>query len=295
MIFDINPYAYYPSSELIESSVCSLELIPEGKSTLNVANLIEDIVITIPIISNSSDQDTTSDTFLQPYKMTIRSFYAEKEGVPVTFTIEQQRDAAVIEVFVRFGSKPSPSKFDRNYTIFLNPSCPYTSERNDDNCQPEAFNVTILPTEERLVYFGLLYLGEKNYIDHERRKRSCLRGSREKRSCVGFKDPPPKGYNKTVVPQYDPMTDVNYKMRISQSNCLYWSVNQERWTSEGCKVMKLRTQYNTASCPGALWACHAVFLFHVPGGGKPKKRLPRRPTNPAICCNLRDAISIISG
>lgn len=35
-----------------------------------------------------------------------------------------------------------------------------------------------------------------------------------------------------------------------------------------------------------------------PGGGKlrgkHKKCLPRRLTNPAICCNLRDAISIIS-
>ena len=242
MIFDINPYGYYPSSDLIESSVCSLVLTLEGKETLNVTNLTEDIVITIPIISNSSYPDTTSDTFLQPHKMTIRSFYAEKVGVPITLTIEEQRDVAVIEVFVRFGSKPSPREFDRNYTIFLNPSCPDSSESNEDNCQSEAFNVTIFATEPRFIYFGLLYLGEKNYVDHDRRKRSCLSGDREKRSCIGFKDPPPKGFNKTVVPQYDPMTDVNYKITISQSNCLYWSVNQERWTSDGCKVIKLRTQ-----------------------------------------------------
>lgn len=241
MIFDVNPYAYDPSSELIESSVCSFELKLEDKETLNVTNLTEDIVITIPIISNSSDQDTSSGTFLQPHKMTIRSFYAEKVGVPVTLTIEEQRDTAVIEVFVRFGSKPSPREFDRNYTIFLDPSCTDSleSKRNDDDCQPEVFNVTIFPTEPILIYFGLLYLGEKSYVDHDRRKRSCLSGSREKRSCVGFKDPPPKGYNKTVVPQYDSKTDINYKMAISQSNCLYWSVNQERWTSDGCKVIKL--------------------------------------------------------
>lgn len=244
MIFDINPYAYDPSSDSLKSSVCGFELKHEGKETLKVANLTEDIAIMIPTTSNSSDQATPSDTFLQPYKMTIRSFYAEQVGVPVTLTIEAQRDAAVIEVFVRFGSEPSPREFDRNYTIFLNPSCSGSSEskRNEDKCKSEAFNVKIFPPEPSLIYFGLLYLEEKNYADHDRRKRSCLGSGREKRSCVGFKDPPPKGYNKTVVPQYDPRTDISYKMSISQSNCLYWSVNQERWTSDGCKVIKLRTQ-----------------------------------------------------
>lgn len=239
MIFDINPYAYEPSSELIESKVCSFELSLKGKETLNVTYLTEDIVITIPIISNISSQYSTSDTFLQPHKMKILSFYAEKMGVPVTLTIEEQRDTAIIEVFVRFGSKPSPKEFDRNYTIFLDSSCPNSSESkgNEDDCQPEVFNVTIFPTEPRLIYFGLLYLGEKNYVDHDRRKRSCLSDGREKRSCVGFKDPPPKGYNKTVVPKYDSRTDINYKMTLSQSNCLHWSVNQQQWTSDGCKVI----------------------------------------------------------
>ena len=239
MIFGINPYAYEPSSELIESSVCSFELSLEGKKTLNVTHLAEDIVITIPIISNSSDQDSPSETFLQPHKMKIISFYAEKVGVPVTLTIKEQRDTAVIEVFVRFGSKPSLREFDRNYTIFLDPSCPDSleSKGNEDHCQPKAFNVAIFPAEPRLIYFGLLYLGEKNYVDHDRKKRSCLSGGREKRSCVGFKDPPPKGYNKTVVPKYDSRTDINFKMALSQSNCLYWSVNEQQWTSDGCKVI----------------------------------------------------------
>lgn len=242
IIFDFNPYAYDSSSKSLTSSVCSFDLKSEGKKTLNVANLTEDIVITIPNNPNSSDPVPSASNFLQPYKMTIRSFYVEQPGVPVTLAIQAQDDAAAIEVFVKFGSEPSPKDFDANYTIVLNPSCKERSEHkpNEKMCEPEVLNVTVFPTKPTLVYYGLLYLEEKNYAGHDRRKRSCFGSGREKRSCVGFKNPPPNGYNKTVVPQYDPSTDVNYKMSISESNCLYWSVNQERWTSDGCKVRKLR-------------------------------------------------------
>ena len=53
---------------------------------------------------------------------------------------------------------------------------------------------------------------------------------------VGVKDPPPKGSLSTVIPKYDPNTDVNYTLTITQSSCLYWSENIEKWTTEGCRV-----------------------------------------------------------
>lgn len=239
MIFDFNPYAYDSGSKSLTSSVCSFDLKNEGKKTVNVANLTEDILITIPNNLNTSDQVPSASKFLQPYKMTIRSLYAKQAGVPVTLAIQAQDDAAAIEVFVKFGSEPSPKDFDENYTIVLNASCQERLEHkpNEKTCEPEVLDITVFPTKPTLVYFGLLYLEEKNYESHERRKRSCFGSGREKRSCLEFKDPPPKGYNKTVVPKYDPRTDVHYKMSISQSSCLYWSVNQEKWTSDGCKVI----------------------------------------------------------
>lgn len=251
MVFHFNPYAYDSSSKSLTSNVCSFDLKPVGKKTIDVANLTEDIIVTIPEISNRTNQASSADTFLKPYKMKIRSLYAEQVGIPVTLAMQARGDAAVIEVFVKFGTEPSPEEFDRNFTVVLNPSCQESSEHKpkerkpekpEKMCEPEVLNVTVYPTKLTLVYFGLLYLEEKDYVAHDRRKRSCFGSRREKRSCVGFKDPPAKGYNKTVVPQYDPTTDVNYKMSIRQSNCLYWSVNQKRWTSDGCKVMELNIE-----------------------------------------------------
>lgn len=237
--FDFNPYAYDAASKPVTTKVCSFDLKPKGKKSFNVANLTEDILITLPNDQNSSNHGQPTDTFLRPYKMMIRSLYAEQAGIPVTLTIRARDDAAVIEVFVKFGSEPSPEEYDQNYTIVLDPSCQNSPQHKpkEKMCEQERLIMSVLPTKPNLVYFGLLYLEGKNRADHNRRKRSCFGGGREKRSCVGFKDPPPKGYNKTVVPKYDPKTDVNCKMSISQSNCLYWSINQEKWTSDGCEVL----------------------------------------------------------
>lgn len=182
MIFDINLYVYEFSSELIELKVCSFELSFKGKEMLNVIYFIEDIVIIILIILNIFSQYLISDIFFQFYKMKILLFYVEKVGVLVIFIIEEQRDIVIIEVFVRFGFKFLLKEFDRNYIIFFDLLClnSLESKGNEDDCQFEVFNVIIFLIELRLIYFGFLYLGEKNYVDYDRRKRLCLSDGREK-------------------------------------------------------------------------------------------------------------------
>ena len=233
---NFNPFTWDTSSKKIKSSVTSLDLQSDGKK-INVSNLESDIEIVIPISSppkNASNE--TEHSFLKPNKMTIRSTYAKLADVPVSIKFGVQEEGIVIEMFVKFGTKPTTEDSDHNFTVTSTCANLTDDKQNETSCIPEESSLTVLPSEPSFVYVGLLFLGAKNHTDHSRKRRSCFGHGRERRSCVGVKDPPPKGVYKTDVPQYDPLTDVNYTFSITQSSCLYWSEDKEKWTSDGCKV-----------------------------------------------------------
>lgn len=241
MITGFNPFSWDRdnSSLLVRSHVCSLELNREGTGTMNVSDLENDIEITIPINSDESESTEPESSFLKPYEMTVRSYYAELGKVPVSLSLAVLGKVAVIEVFIKFGSRPTVEDFDQNFTVAPSMTCRNDSLQgsgNQTDCAIEPISLTVVPSEPSKIFVGMLSLGEKNTIEHSRKRRSCFGQGRERRSCIGVKDPPPKGFNKTVIPQYDPSTDVNYTMSISQASCLYWSKTEEKWTSEGCKV-----------------------------------------------------------
>ena len=210
---------------MIKTSVTSLELQSIDGKNINISNLENDIVIVIPISSPPTNiSNGMEHYFLKPNKISIRSHYAELADAPVSITLGVAEEGAVIELFVKFGSRPTMDKFDHNFIL------EFTSTYKKRS-------VAIVPSVSGLLYVGLLFLGAKNATEHSRKRRSCFGHGRDRRSCVGVKDPPPKGVSKVVIPQYDPLTDVNYTLTISQSSCLYWSDDKGKWTSDGCKVI----------------------------------------------------------
>ena len=234
---NFNPFTWDNSSKKIKSSVTSLNLQSGDGKKINVSDLDSDIEIVIPI--SSPPKNTSNGTehyFLKPNKMTIRSTYAQLEDVPVSIKIGVQEEGIVIEMFVKFGSRPMIEDSDHNFTVMSTCANQTDDKQNEKSCIPEESSVTVVPSEPTQVYVGLLFLGAKNATEHSRKRRSCFGHGRERRSCVGVKDPPPKGVYKTDVPQYDPSTDVNYTFSITQSSCLYWSEDKQKWTSDGCKV-----------------------------------------------------------
>ncbi|KAL9954033.1 hypothetical protein ACROYT_G041521 [Oculina patagonica] len=235
---NFNPFTWDKSSKKIKSSVTSLDLQSGNGKKINVSNLDSDIEIVIPIASPPRNTSNgTEHNFLKPNKMSIRSYYAELADVPVSIKVGVQAEGAVIELFVKFGSKPTIEDSDHNFTVLYTCSNQTDDEQNETSCHLEETSVTVVPPEPIRIYVGLLFLGAKNVTEHSRRRRSCFGHGRERRSCVGFKDPPPKGgVYKTDVPQYDPSTDANYSFTTTQSSCLYWSEDKEKWTSDGCKV-----------------------------------------------------------
>ena len=239
MTLTINPYSWDNSSLSVTSSICSLELKNEETGAMNVSDLENDIEITIPTNNEEPETAEQESYFLRPYEMTISSYYAELGNVPVSLSLEGVDKNAIVEVFVKFGSRPTVEDFDQNFTVVFTATCQNGLSEGDYNvtdCAVEQISFTVVPSESTVIYVGMLFLGEKNATEHSRKRRSCFGHGRERRSCIGTKDPPPNGYNKTVIPQYDSSTDVKYTISISQASCLYWSQTREKWISDGCKV-----------------------------------------------------------
>ena len=234
---NFNPYTWDNSSKAIQSSVTSLEL-QNGGAKINVSNLDDDIVMVIPISSPSKDHANNTEVlehrFLKPNKMAVHSHYAELADVPVSIEIGVQENDIIVELLVKFGSRPAINDYDHNFTISFKYTCEISKERKQTSCLFKKTSIVVVPTKPGRLYVGIM--ASKNSTEHSRRKRSCFGHGRQRRDCVGFKDPPPKGVTTVVVPQYNPATDVNYTMTITQSSCLYWSEDRDKWTSDGCKV-----------------------------------------------------------
>lgn len=237
-----NPYSWNNSSKAIQSNIIGLEL-QSGNTKINVSNLDDDIVMVIPISSPAEQKNNTSSpseySFLKLDKMSIRSYNAQVADVPVSIKMAVvEKGLFTVNLYVKFGSRPTISSFDQNFTNTFKSVCGNQTNDNQNlaSCLPDESSMTVVPPNAGPLYVGLLLLQNKSSGGNSIQKRSCFGHARQKRSCVGVKDPPPKGVTKTVIPQYDPSTDVNYTMTITQSSCLYWSEDEDKWTSDGCKV-----------------------------------------------------------
>ena len=237
-----NPFTWDNSSKKIKSSVTSLDLQRGNGTKIGLSNLDSYIKIVIPISSPPTNTSNgTEHYFLKPDKMTIRRYYAELADVPVSIRIGVQLEGAVIKLFVKNGSKPTIEDSDHNFTVVLTSTCRNQNvekQNKSTSCVIEEGSVTVVPSAPSRLYVGLLFVGTNNDTEHSRKRRSCFGHGRERRSCVGVKDPPPNGVTKLDVPKYDSSTDVNYTFSITQSSCLYWSEDKEKWTSDGCKVIQ---------------------------------------------------------
>ena len=148
------------------------------------------------------------------------------------------------------GVRPTPSNYTFRTRVPNFSSCrTYDDRTGNFNCtdNPYVFSLSSNVTGEIGVHFIGIRLaldkGTRNSrIKRNRLMKSCKDSNgRQKRSCVGVKDPPtdPPPTPEIKVPQYDQRTDVNYTMSVTMRSCLYWSETRQAWTSEGCKVWDL--------------------------------------------------------
>ena len=115
---DFNPFTWDNSSKKIRSSVTSLDLQGANGEKINVSNLDNYIEILIPISSSPQKTNNATDHyFLKPNKMSFHSYYAEIADVPVSIKIGAKKLGVVIEMFLKFGARPTIEDSDHNFTV----------------------------------------------------------------------------------------------------------------------------------------------------------------------------------
>ena len=235
-----NPYSWDDSAADVTSGAVSFDI--QG---VVVSGLSNPISITMPLTVKPSIPILTNETshyFLKPSTVHVHIISIEKSGTSVFVTIRPQDLSVSISLFVQFGKRPEADKYDKIFHLPDLSTC-HSKEvmANLTNCSSDPF--TVFLGDDVLNKTGLYYLRVLRSVNKtvglKRSRRSCFDHRRQKRACVEDKDPPPTVatvVNKTVVPKYDPRTDVNYTINIDKQNYLYWSRPKQMWTSEGCKV-----------------------------------------------------------
>lgn len=163
-----------------------------------------------------------------------------------------------LEVYVSYKTRPTVDK--HSFTAII-PDIDYCNDTETGlNCSSEAHVIAVSSAVTGHIgvhYIGIRYPEPENDnptppegegdIDARRVRRGCeSHGGRQKRACIGVKDPPttPPPTPKIVIPQYNESTDVNYTLSTTVTKCLYWSEKKQAWTDDGCKVINFCLKVN---------------------------------------------------
>ena len=243
--YSSNPYTWDDSAADVTSGVVSMDI--EG---LSVSGLSKPISIKMPLNTKKSIPNPingTSHYFMKPGVTNVHVISIERLGTSFFVTITPENSSVSFELLLKFGKRPKIDDHNNRFYLPDLSSCSSSGFEEQkvifSNCSLDPY--TIFFGEDIIDKTGLYYLGvlrhENKTERHKRSRRSCFGQRRQKRACVEDKDPPPTlatFVNKTLIPQYDPQTDVNYTINIDKQKCLYWSITMQMWTSEGCKVSR---------------------------------------------------------
>ena len=237
--YNFNPYVTDNSSSRIRSNVVSLALKDSTGRALNTADLPSNIEIDIPITNYDPVNSTRSDHFLNPGWLQYHVITVGEVNTTVKLTITTKATAS-ITVYVKFAEKPTEISYDEVIHLSkektsINPDCELR-----ENC---SYTIVVKSKYAGKYYVGLLESSEsRKEFPPSRGRRSILPERAMQEKCVKFKDPPPTVAPQVeyviLVPQYDSDKSVNYSLQVETIWCAFWSVAEQKWTNEGCKVKK---------------------------------------------------------
>lgn len=259
----INYYNWDSSADLITSRVLAIDLRGESGEVLKVQNLTTDIQLGIQLSEETPETGSNlaeTASFVKPEHMQYHRIEVTREQASYLVTITTQDS---LNVFVKFGSKPSEEHHDKNYTIPDFTSCTRsmtgTDEEEEYNCTRhphQLFLASDVLKKSGAYYLGILYSRNNSSGNYPlRKRRSCFSTTRAKRSCVETKAPPPPlgVYKESTIPPYDPRVDLKYTIETDELSCRFWSHDEEKWITEGCKVQMLFSSQESDSF-GIIWS-----------------------------------------
>ena len=253
-----NPYSWDPSADKVKSAVVDFSLKSTDGKALKINGLSIPIELFLPVKEGKINNETAERFFAKPStgsnNMRYHSIVIPSDDVMVTVTIKPE-NKKYVDVYLGLNKKAKP----RDGTKYFHKRLPdfsscsnYSLDIGFYNCSSDPYAIVV--TSAVTGGLGLHFVGVRysssspgtSQKDEEilaRKRRDldsdCLsHNGRQKRGCVGVKTPPPTPSPTTriIVPLYNASTDINYTMSVSVSGCLYWSEEEQKWTSEGCKV-----------------------------------------------------------
>lgn len=248
LVFHENPFTWDMSATNVSSHVLSVLVKDDKYNSLNVSSLQN--YINLFITRDIKTLLKPSDNFMKEENGSMRyhKFGIKNGGEPMSFQIIPDTNKNVLfEINWRQGERPNTGG-DNFVTVLPDFTSCKILDNGEETCDYDPYTVfidsSLIPSAGEY-YMGIAsYSSSKHAVNgsHSLERRSCREGARSKRSCIEYKDPPPRpsptpqGEYKIQIPGYDAETDVNYTVNSFTSPCMYWDEERENWTSQGCKV-----------------------------------------------------------
>ena len=247
--FKNNPYTWDSGASNIKSSVLDFELKDESGQRLEVSYLQQDVELLIPPLEQPKPTELL-EHFVKPSDDGTMQFHKVMFPGPeyaISVRIFPFGNKS-LTLYVRYAQRPTFTNYSFTASVPNYSSCNYSVEKGYTNCSTEPFTVTL--SSAKTGHTGLHYVGIANEglvnqaksnataPGHAKRvRRGCSHNGRQKRSCVGVKDPPTTPPPIVIIkPPYNASTDVNYTFEVTMATCQYWNVTANVWSTEGCRV-----------------------------------------------------------
>ena len=233
----LNPYKWDVSEGKVVSDILSLELTDSKGEIIPVSGTSSDIAINLSL--HSGNDSLLNSFFVRPLTMRYHSVEIVELSESMIVEVKPENQSEIMLVYTKYGERPTVDDYDHVALVPDFSSCLFGDVNNQvlAACSQSPYEVMSI---KEVVQLGLYYVGvlyfEKGELNRTRVRRSCLGGHRVRRDCVEPKPPPVKGtvYNATL--NYNPNTDRNYSVKVRKYSCYYFSLTQDEWSTDGCKV-----------------------------------------------------------
>ena len=257
--FESNPFLWDVTSEDVTSDVLDISIKTNG-SNVNFSQLEEPFELFIPL--KKQKKQGTVDKFFVKWSNSFENIRYHKIIIPADGAVAiidiVPVDNNFLDIFISAGSRPTPLNYTYSTYVPNYSNCRKMASSNDSEQCSSISPFRLLVSSGLTGALGDHYVGillHKNLSDGLRMNGTSTEGDnrrhsrsicnsmsgRKKRSCIGVKDPPstPRPTPQIIKPPYNSTVDVNYTMSVWISSCLYWSNEKQKWTNDGCKVIRV--------------------------------------------------------
>lgn len=206
---------------------------------VEVANLKHPIELQIPH-KQKMGQSTFKNprhSFLKPGVFQYHTVVIPSKEYAVSLKIATM-EGRRLTVYLGREFKPNATNYTSMFSLPDFSSCQKSKSKEKRSCSFDPHTVKLVSNDSGLYFVGIKLVDVQD-LSNTMLRRSCTENNkRRKRSCVQIKDSPttPPPTANIIRPQYNARTDINYTFLVTMGTCLYWSEEENKWSSSGCKV-----------------------------------------------------------